>query len=142
MGRVKKRKPRTDMGGRREPAENLSTAKTGDLYNTWYELAAHVDFDSHGDEDHAAFPLLLELYQRKIPEAAFVLDSHIKCGNMPMRSESTPFEIKWISCTDLPGVVAGEERRALHELHIRGFLLINDDGSVSRSGSRPIPEGS
>lgn len=101
-----------------------------------------MDFDSHDDEDHAAFPLLLELYQRKIPEAAFVLDSHIKSGNIPMRSESTPFEIKWISCTDLPSVVAGEERRALHELHILGFLLINDDGSVSRTGSRSIAESS
>lgn len=131
MGRVKRDKPRSTRS--RRWAENPPLATPGDPYSIWYELAPNADLTSLDGHNHSTLPLLLELYQPKIPEAAFVLDYHIQSGTMPMRSEDNSPEIKWIPCADFPDVAPGDVRRVIHALHIRGLLLINDDGSVSRT---------
>ncbi|MCX5343694.1 hypothetical protein [Streptomyces atratus] len=114
-------------------ANNTPLASPGDPYQTWYELAPTGDVTSAEGQSQLDLPLLLELYQPKVPEAAFMLDYHIGNGIMPMRSGGNPSEIKWISCENFPGVTSSEVRRVMHELHIQGFLLINNDGSVSET---------
>ncbi|MEH0396204.1 hypothetical protein OG322_25680 [Streptomyces sp. NBC_01260] len=104
----------------------------GDLYQAWYELTPDGDTVSREDQSQLDLLFLLDLYQPKVPEAAFVLDYHIKNGTLPMRNGKNASEIKWISCENFPDVASNDVRRVIHELHIEGFLLINDDGSVSR----------
>lgn len=130
MGRTKRHKPRGERGVRRALMNNMPSMEPGDLYQAWYELTPNGDAsEAQGQLD---LLLLLDLYQPKVPEAAFVLDYHIKNGTLCMRNGDNLSEIKWISCENFPGVASNDVRRVIHELHIEGLLLINDDGSVSR----------